>query len=233
MKKKKLVLFEWDGTISKGFTLLRWIKYLYVEGVVDKSVTDQVEILIKCYYEGGLSHNQLSLMVAEHYAQNLTGKSAVKVNELSLHFFKTDRQLLFHYSLDLFSQLKIHNIDAMFICGAPLPVLRHYQSWFGFTYFHCLDLECQDGIFVGDIRSNYDLAQYKQLAVDTIDYDTYDVVAAFGNSEADMPLFKASPLNIIVNNPTLAVPNRAVYVTGREIEYESMKRFLEREILTN
>ncbi len=229
-KKRKVALTDWDGTIRPGFTLDSWVKYLSKEMDMNHTHVKKIEELLRTYYENQLSHDLLASRTAAVYAEFLKGRSKTEILTLAEKFVKHDIHKLFEYSIPLFKYLISKSIGIIVISGAPFEVLEQYRKLLNLYKVYGLEIETnENGHYTGKIKHNYGLYQQKAIIRSKLDRE-YSVIIGLGNSYSDIPILRNVRLAIIVDNQSLNIEGKNVYIEGHKTKGNELLNIIEKEV---
>jgi HAD superfamily phosphoserine phosphatase-like hydrolase len=202
---KKLALFDWDGTLRRGFTIKSWIRFLVEQKFFASDVEDKLLSFFNAYNHGKLNHDELSKATAELYASALKNFRKEDILLAASNFLSEDKTLLNPFSIPLISFLKARDIGIAVISGAPTEVIQAYQGKLKIDEVFALECEIKDGIYSGNIKVNTGTSTEKSKVIShLVATQKYSFYLAMGNSNSDIPIFKAAPIKAVVNNPDLA-----------------------------
>lgn len=211
---QRVALVDWDGTIRKDFTIRSWARFLVNVGIASRQIIADLENLFALYSEGRISHNNLASRSALIYAACLKNIAQEEINRYSTLFLKSDRKHLIATSLQLLSHLSRNGVDIVIISGAPSEVLVKYKDVLPLNRIYGLQLEVKDGFYTGRTKINPGTSSTKARIIKLLlePQGQNKVVLAMGNSSSDIPLFRAAPVRIIVNNPALRIPKKVFHL---------------------
>ena len=202
---KKLAVLDWDGTLRRGFTIKTWIRFLVKENLFDSEVEIKLLEFFNDYECGKLNHDSLADATANFYAQSLKDTREDDILLAAYKFLNEDKTLLYPFTIPLTSFLKDNNIDIIVISGAPAEVIRAQQKKLKIDRVFALECETKNGIYTGSVRVNTGISSEKSKVISYIkSIQKYNFYLAMGNSNSDIPMLEAAPVNAIVNNPSLS-----------------------------
>lgn len=200
----RAALLDWDGTLREGFTIFAWADRLAEEGLLTPGAVGELRELREAYEAGALPHNELAARTARVLAAALRGGSTEPVERTARSFVDADLRLLFPWTRTLLQELGRRHVAAIVISGAPIEVLRAYAERLELSAVYGLRFEVRAGRYSGELLDNPGVEDEKLKVVEAVRAHFGDrIVLAVGNSESDRPLFRASPLSGVVNNPGL------------------------------
>jgi phosphoserine phosphatase len=230
--KKKIALLDWDGSITKDFTIRMWVRFLSVHGVISKEANKDISKLFNLFYKGKISHDRLALETAQIYCMYLKGHRRKIIEELASRYVLESLKYLHFFSLLLFEKLEEKNIQIIVVSGAPVEILNKYKEKFSIIrQVFGLKLKAMNGSYTGDIELNPGVMETKQYIVRQVtEYMDNKVILAVGNSESDIPLFKASSLSMVVDNPRLKLDSRVFYISSKKNSFLEFLNVLDKEV---
>ena len=67
-KMKNVAIFDWDKTIRKnGYVIFDFIGVLVKENIIDKSILNEIEIILKEYTEGKTTDTEMRKKAVQTY----------------------------------------------------------------------------------------------------------------------------------------------------------------------
>jgi phosphoserine phosphatase len=231
---QRVALVDWDGTIRKDFTIRSWARFLVNAGIASRQIIADLENLFALFSEGRISHDNLAKRSALIYAACLKNIAQEEINRYSTLFLKTDRKHLINTSLQLLSYLSQNGVDIVIISGAPSDVLVKYKDVLPLNRIYGLELEMKDGFYTGRAKTNPGTSSTKKRIIKMLlePQGQNRVVLAMGNSSSDVPLFRAAPVRVVVNNPALRISKKVFHLLPR-LSSNRLIRQIEKEVFTN
>lgn len=217
----QIALVDWDGTISKGFTINRWSAFLVNlygsrNGIV---LTEEIQRMMNDYRDSLLSHDQLAERTAITYAQYIQNISRGELQKIASEFVLEDSKHLFKFSKGLFDFFRDCNITPIIVSGAPLCILECYKKEFGLIEIYGMDVVFQNEVYSSEVRFNPGISSLKKKVVEQLPILTDKVLVAFGDSNSDIPLFRKANLNIVVGSSKISkndIPSSNFYIVEDE-----------------
>ena len=205
--RRLAALFDWDGTVYQGFTILPWTRYLNSNKLFSSSAIKQIEDLFRKYEQGEIDHDNLSKETSLIYAADLSGRSIEEVSKAAIDFASLSQSQLFAFAKTLFSTLSTFGMINVVVSGAPAILLRGYAKYLAMDHIFGLELteDASSGKFLNSIKVNPGVSEQKALIVQSLPKDMKAIIA-FGNSLSDLPLFDAAEFGIVVNSIKASFP---------------------------
>jgi len=199
-----IILLDWDGTVRPGFTILDWVRFLATRHVVAQRLVENIEGLLDAWSRGEIDYDTLAVSSAESYALGLKGLRVSSIVKQAESFHQEDRMRIWSAMGSILRYFKAGCLETIVISGAPAHILSLYQREYGFSSIYALQIGECGGRLDGVVESNPGCYSGKEDAVRQIlALPTSRVIAAFGNSKGDQPMFAASKISVVVGAPTL------------------------------
>lgn len=96
----------------------------------------------------------------------------------------------------------------MVVTGGPEEPMRRYATNLGFSLAGTLQLQVRDGLYTGGVLHNAGLRDKKREAVSRVLVGDRTAAMAFGDSQADDPLWQAAEVGFIVEGDARPLPPR-------------------------
>ncbi len=203
--RRQIALFDWDNTLSRGFTLLRWIDFLEERKYeIDKSQAAQIRLQYRSYQGGDIAYEDFAQTVVEAYVLAMTGCDAHALDTLGREFAEGDRGAIKPFARPLIDVLTARGVEIFVVSGAPSEPLRAHARWLGITHVRGLELARLNGRLIGHLLGgNTALATTKEAIAKALVAEGAEVLFAMGDSEADLPLYAHANLAVQVRGSEL------------------------------
>lgn len=207
--------FDVDGTITNGYAILSFARYLKRRDVISSSSLENMENDFETHSESDRGHDaylQFATDLVNHYAQALVGRSTDVVSAVAREFFKkvvlgpTEGYSICPYTRELIQMTRQFG-KVVAITGSPFESLEPLQKHFKFDDLRATTIVHENGAYTGEVNLNLAIDVNKEAQVREFleggDVDT-ERSFAFGDSEHDLPLLEAvgNPF-VLGNNPRL------------------------------
>ncbi|OGI29247.1 MAG: hypothetical protein A2288_03095 [Candidatus Moranbacteria bacterium RIFOXYA12_FULL_44_15] len=228
--KKKLAVFDIDGTIFRKNLAFELIDELAWMNVFDKSVRKTLTRLYSNWLDHKGTYEEYRKALVYLYADNLKGCKREEITEASravVPFYK-DRTYIF--ASQLIDKLKKENYHIIAVSGSPSEIVEEYNKYFKFNaVFGSVYETDEDGIYTGKaifeptIHKGHVVKQYV-LEHDLTLEDSYGV----GDTESDAKFLEIVE-NPIAFNPNFNLKNIAeekgwrIVVEKKDVIYEITK----------
>lgn len=206
MVKPISAIFDWDGTVFPGFTLLPWTDYLATRDLFPRQSVEQLSALFDKYYSDQIGHDDLSIETSRNYAKGLAGISVYEVQEAAKAFALTNRQKIYGYVPQLLDFLHANLVHVFVVSGAPVEVLKGFAEIFPIDRVLGLEISVDgEQHYISEVKLNLALAENKARVIQAIQQES-EIMLSFGNSLGDLPLFEAAEQGVVLNNSVNAFP---------------------------
>lgn len=209
IKKRKIALFDIDGTIYKGSIIFQLTKYQLKEKTISESVQDNFHKNLQLYQEKRVNYGNFANNLVAHWAKGLKGISYIAVLEQTKCFFKNKGNNFFPFFKRIVALLeKTH--DIYFVTGEPKFVAQVVAGLYKITGFLSSELEIENGVFTGNIKKFLAKREEKQIAIKEL-LATHHLKQsfAFGNAEGDIGMLNLVEFPICIN-PTSGLREKAI-----------------------
>jgi phosphoserine phosphatase len=200
---RRVVLADWDNTLSAGFTQVRWVEYLDSRNLFRAATA--VRGLTADYLSGSLEYEDFCDEMGKAYAAGLAGRSPSEIVAAARQFVKHDRPM-FPFVRELWRLFEAEALAVTVISGAPAEILDQYAGTIGFDVGGALQPEIKNQRYTGHLLENVGLREYKLAAVQRM-ISNSSVVIALGDAVSDLPLLEvASVACVVVGSQTRCSP---------------------------
>lgn len=199
--ERPLVLFDIDGTLTKGYTIYSFAEYLVGNGVFDPNAWEAMEADFAVYRASQRTNDDyrvFAVNLVDHYAQGLKGHAVSDTVKRARDFFEEARNgKIADYKILDFAPELVRTMNrygrTVAVSGSPIESLTPLIDYLGIPELKATELDVVDGIFTGNIIVNMALDISKSEIVEELKVKGYDRKHsfAFGDSPHDYPLLKA------------------------------------------
>ena len=187
----KYAVLDWDNTIRSGYTMFSLIDYLCKSSELPQSVQENVGQWTLKDRSKQITHDEYAKYACTEFAQNIRGYSTKHFADCIQQYMLLDRDSLFPFSVELFKFLHDNHIAPIIISGAPVSVLENYREEFYIKDIYGFDLHHTDGLFTGNVKSNYGFHK-EHIVSELISIYGEPPYMGFGDSASDYPLLQQS-----------------------------------------
>ena len=179
--KRKLYLFDFDGTLTKVDSLFDFLKFSFP--------TEYNRIFRKHFISFVLSKLKITdtAKAKEAFiADFLKGKNRTEIQQVAQRYFLAKKDVIFHDKARKYLE-EIHNYHDKFIVSASVDIwLEPFADYFGCGLI-CTQAEYDErDVFTGKLASENCNYQQKKIRIEKeIDLSLYDEILAFGDTKGD------------------------------------------------
>ena len=210
-----LCLCDWDETLRKGFMLREWVPFLIKNMNLSARFGDEFDRIFEDFWAKRIDYETLVNGAAASYASIVAGLNRNDVVRIAEHFASNDGSI-FPFVKHLLSRLSEIGVAVVIISGSPAEVIQVFAKRLGIQHVFALQADFDEkSIFTGKVRENFGNAAEKTGCVERL-ARAHRIIAAFGDSSADIPLLRAA------SSPFLVCQS-----DNRRHETEEMRRAIE------
>lgn len=199
---KDYALFDWDNTVHEGYTLFRWIDYLYECGEVSNGLLEKLDRCKADYNASRITHDGYAEFTWKAYEEEIRGKPEEDISLRLSKYFELGRDGdVFPFAQEIFAYLRDCDIDIIIISGAPYMILDGYRKRYQLSQIYAVKDEIHNGRFTGKVLWN---TGYRKAVVINKIMKGFGrkAILGFGDSSSDLPIFDAAEHSFGVMNPS-------------------------------
>lgn len=208
-----MAVFDVDGTLTKGYYIVKFARFLSRSGMFSKVELDSMENLLYRYKSGICSYKIASEEAVLHFARGVKGAKqddVMKAGELYIKTHKTDK---FNFTDGLIGMLKSRNYKIMILSASPLEIIKPFAENIGNDATFATILKTEHGLFTGGLEQDCSKDDVKKTLVE--DYFNRNGIDAkssvgFADTEADLAFLG------VVGYPVAINPNTALETEARK-----------------
>lgn len=206
--KRKLAVFDVDGTIFRSSLTRRLFSGLVREGIFPRKANKEIERDFKAWLERKGDYDPYIAKVVEVFMKYIKGKRQQDVRRVSRQIVAQEKSQTYRFTRDLIAELKKKNYFLVAISGSPFEIVRWYNRVLKFdkSYGWVLEVD-KAGRYTGKMKYTYSF-ENKKFLVDHV-INKYQVMlkgsVGIGDSASDVPFLD------IVDNPIAFNPSSGLY----------------------
>jgi len=206
--KKKLAVFDIDGTIFRSSLLIELMNGLIDNKVFSKSVNTQISKQYNAWLNREGVYGDYLARVINVYEKNIKGCNEKEVEAVVATVINKEKKKLYIYTRDLIQRLKRNGYFLFAISGSPGHILTSFAKEIGFDKYLGGYYEVVDGKFTGKQPYGNPSQDKKKTLEDFLkkgyaDFDLENSVGV-GDTESDIPFLE------IIGHPIAFNPNRGL-----------------------
>jgi len=207
---KELVIFDIDGTIVKGQSQLRFLRYMLATKRISRFFYLKILPWFLLYKMNLIKDPRKPMEMAFSFVRGKTvNEIAILVNE----FFNNDlRQTMYKDAIDLINEHKKSGRRIILMSNSAEPIVHRIADHVGISEYVCTILETEDGKYTGRVKSiiygDAKTVEAKRFA----DANGFNLenTWAYGDHISDQPLLS------IVGHPTATNPSPALALVAKQ-----------------
>lgn len=194
MKKRRLGIFDIDGTIFRWSLFIEVVDGLVEDGIFPQKAHDEISHEYTQWLNRELHYNVYLEKVVATFFKYLKGCKFEDVKKVSRRIIEQKKDRVYKFSRDLIFSLKKKNYTLLVISGSPLFIVDEFAKSFGFDAWYGSRYEIKDGVFTGR-DENRDSVFRKGKVLDAflesqkISFDLKNSVA-IGDTPSDIPILE-------------------------------------------
>lgn len=216
-QKRKLAVFDVDGTIFRSSLTRRLFSYLVNEGIFPARARAEVEPYLRAWLNRKGSYDAYLEKLIKVFIKHIAGVRQADVRRLSQKIVAQEKSHVYRFTRDLIEKLRKKNYFLMAISGSPFEVVRWYNRFLRFDKTYGWVLAVDDrGRYTGKMKYTYSVFDKKFLVNHVV--EKYGVTlkgsVAVGDTESDISMFK------MVERPIAFNPSSGLYKVAKERGWE-------------
>lgn len=206
-KKKKLAVFDIDGTLFRSSLLIELVDGLVDSGVFPKSAKNEMENDYLSWLNRKEEYGKYCEQVVDIYLKNIKDCKESDVDETADKVVSWQKDRVYRFTRDLLRKLKANNYFLLAISGSPIDIVSKFAKQFGFDGVYGNLFEAKNGIFTGNVVGGDIVVRKGEVLKNFLkineDLDQRDLIVV-GDTDIDIPVLEMATLPIAFN------PNKAL-----------------------
>ncbi len=224
MKKRRLAIFDVDGTIYRWSLFLEVVDGLVEEGIFPRKAHNEINKEYVLWLNRKLHYNVYLEKAVETFFKYLKGCRFSDVKRVSKKIINLKKDRVYAFSRDLIIDLKKKKYFLLVISGSPLFIVEEFAQSFKFDQWYGSRYEIKNGVFTGR-DENRDPVFRKGKVLDAFLAESKEVFdlknsTAIGDSPSDIPILER------VGKPIAFDPDRDLLIYAKK---KNWKIILERK----
>ncbi len=217
MAKKKVAIFDIDGTIFRSSLMIELVDELIDEGLFPKRARNTYRAAHIQWLDRKGSYDDYIMAVVKAFMRNITGVRFDKYIAVARRVIEIHKDRTYRYTRDLVQELKKKDYYLLAISNSPKDILDFFCSQYGFdkVYGRMYEVGVKD-TFTGALITPKLVQDKAKLLQRTLLKENLVLSGSIGvgDSEADIPFLK------LVDRPICFNPNRKLYTYARKNGWE-------------
>lgn len=204
--KKRLAVFDVDGTIFRSSLVIELVNELIKSDIFPKKVEKEIEKDYVAWLNREGHYDRYLEKVVKVYEKNIAGCLEVEVEEVIKKVLESEKKKVYRYARYLIRYLKEKNYFLFAISGSPGHILTTFAKEIGFDKYLGGYYEVQNRKFTGNQpygnpARNKEKTLKEFLDKSEVKFDLKDSIG-IGDTQGDIPFLK------MLGNPIAFNPNR-------------------------
>ncbi|MBI4135912.1 HAD family phosphatase [Candidatus Uhrbacteria bacterium] len=215
--KRKLAVFDVDGTIFRSSLTRRLFSYLVNEGIFPARARKEVEPYLRAWLNRKGTYDDYLKKLIDVFIQHIKGKRQKDVRRIARQVVSSEKSQVYRFTRDLIEDLRKKNYFLVAISGSPFEIVRSYNRFLRFskTYGWVLEVD-KSGRYTGKMEHLYSVRQKHILikrVVKKYGLTMKDSIAV-GDTESDLSMFE------VVERPIAFNPSSGLYKIAKRKGWE-------------
>jgi len=207
-KKRKVAVFDIDGTVFRSSLLIELVNALIAGGVFSPKVRNEYSAEYKLWLDRKGAYPDYINAVVVAFDKNIKGVKEKELDAAVKKVILAQKGRLYRYTRDLIGELKNKNYYMLAISHSPMYVVGRFAKELGFDKVYGMLLEADAKKQITGKHMYKDLildkAKILKRAIEKENLTLKGSVGV-GDTESDIPFLK------MVDNPICFNPNSALY----------------------
>lgn len=216
-KKRKLAVFDVDGTIFRSSLTRSLFSALVKEGIFPARAAREVAPSFEAWLNRRGSYDAYIAELIRVFYWYIKGKHQDDVRRISRKIVAVEKARIYRFTRDLIAELKRKNYFIVAISGSPFEIVRSYNRFLRFSrsYGWVLETDAQ-GRYTGKAKHMYSVNDKKFLVEHAVKKygATLKGSIGVGDSQSDVSFLS------IVDRPIAFNPSSGLYKIAKKRGWE-------------
>lgn len=216
MKKKRLAIFDVDGTIFRSSLLIRLTEELIDERIFKANVAEHYQKAREAWLNRAGTYEDYIKGVIRAFEGNISGVRYSDLRKIAHRVVAREKGRTYRFTRELVKHLKREGYFVLAISHSPKLAVENFCKTLGFSKVYGLMNEVKDGRFTKEILYReivFDKAKILKRTLDKGGLTLKGSVGA-GDTESDIPFLK------MVDRPICFNPNEKLYKYAKRAGWE-------------
>ena len=214
--KKKIAIFDLDGTVFRSSLLIELLEGLLEEGIFPQKVREIYAWEFQNWLDRKGPYEDYIEKISQAYQKFIKGIKTEKVWQVARKVLAFQRNRTYRFTRHLVSQLK-KNYYLLAISGSPREMVKEFGKKFGFdkTYSRIFEID-EKGRFTGKILFEELIKDKGEILKRTLKKENLTLKGSIGvgDTEIDIPFLK------LVEYPIAFNPNFRLYQWAKKRNWQ-------------
>ncbi len=198
---KKIAVFDFDGSLSKGYISMGFLDFLYEKELYPKSYYKKQQSILKKYKAKKLSYEKWCALWGKYWIEGLKGIDSRIIEKQAKTFFKGFKKNIYKNSYKLIESLKKKGYHTIILSLGAKEVMQLAANELTMDECYASDSIIKNNKYTGkantDLYSNKN-AKEKQLKKILKDYNLKKSIG-LGDSITDVPFIEMLEIKVASN----------------------------------
>jgi len=201
MKKRKLAIFDIDGTIFRSSLVIEMFEELIDGGLFPTKARKEVEQSYVAWLNRQGDYDTYVWKIVGLYVKHIKNCREKDVVKITKKVVKDQKNKVYRFTRDLIKDLKKKNYYLVAISASPDHIVEEFAKAFEFDIWFGSPFEIKNGKYTGVATSIY--PRKKEIVNEIINSRNVELKGsvAVGDTESDLPILE------VVQNPIAFNPN--------------------------
>jgi HAD superfamily hydrolase (TIGR01490 family) len=216
LNKKRVGIFDIDGTIFRSSLLIELTDALIQEGVFPSKTRKTYKQALDNWVNRSGSYQEYLDTAIEAFIENIKGVKYKDFSKISEKVIAFHGERNYKYTTDLIKKLKKKNYFILAISGSPYRVVKGFAEKLGFDKAYGRVLEIEKGKFIGKVLYSELIENKDKILKRAIEKENLTLKGSVGvgDTETDISFLK------MVDNPICFNPNKNLYNYAKKKGWE-------------
>lgn len=206
-KKKKIAVFDIDGTIFRSSLLIELTDALIQEGIFESDVRKEYAVSYKKWLDRKDSYEKYNSKIVTTFDKNIKGVDYKTFKKIARRAVLFHKNRVYKYTRDLVTQLKKEGYYLLAISQSPREVVRPFAKEMGFDEMYGFIFEVKKGKLTGQ-RLHSEIMLHKDAVLQHVAQKqniSLQNSVGIGDTENDIPFLE------LVKRPICFNPNKNLF----------------------
>lgn len=148
--KKKLAVFDIDGTLFRNSLLIELHWQLIKEGVLPKKVKEEVDDSYWAWVNREGHYDDYLKQVIRTFKENITGITQEKIAQIAKQVVERQSKIVYRYTRDLIEEIRGEYL-LLALSGSPEVMVKEFAKQWNFNHFIGTHYEIKNGKYTGNV----------------------------------------------------------------------------------
>ncbi len=199
-KKERVSIFDFDGTLSRGFIWVEFIGYLHKKGIYKDEYYEKQMLTLDEYNRGILPYDKWCDEWGLIWTDALAGTRRDEIARNASEFFREFKNNIYTSSYELVRSVKERGFIPIIVSAAPYEILSLAANDLGIERVYATKLEIREGIYTGKVEVNMFSSEAKERIMDELRRNfNMGCSIGFGDSIGDTGMLEDVNIRVTLN----------------------------------